>query len=313
MRLCEMRDGAAMNIRSLEVFKAVMQTGSTTTAGQILQMSQSAISRQLSGLEESLGFALFHREKGRLVPTNEAAALLPQVLDVVDGVALMRRRAEDLKAGTAGDLFVKAGFPHSMATTLLPGVIARFNAARPHVAVEILTGPYDAVERMVADREADIGFVRLPTEEAGFHVVPLIRSRMVCAMPNDHPLAARDVVKLADLAGEDLVLIGRTRSPGRELERRLRGMRRPARCLIEGHSVEVACALVAAGLGISIVPAMLASLLSRGAITLRPLIGSHPLEYGIIARHSALAPAAAGLIELLREAFRAVTFETEVL
>src|SRR3546814_11294878 len=89
----------------------------------------------------------------------------------------MMRRAEDLKAGTAGDLLVKAAFPHSLATTLLPGVIARFNAARPRVAVEILTGPYDAIERMVADREADIGFARLPTEESGFHVTPLVRSR----------------------------------------------------------------------------------------------------------------------------------------
>src|SRR3546814_10677486 len=122
-------------------------------------------------------------------------------------------------------------------------LIARFNAARPRVAVEILTGPYDAIERMVADREADIGFARLPTEESGFHVTPLVRSRMVCAVPKDHPLAARETIALADLAGINLVLIGRKRAPGRDLDQRLRGIPLQARCLIEAHSVEVARAL----------------------------------------------------------------------
>jgi DNA-binding transcriptional LysR family regulator len=302
-----------MNIRSLEVFKAIMQSGSTTTAGHILQMSQSAISRQLTGLEEDLGFALFDREKGRLVPTAEAAALLPQIVELVDGFAQMKRRAEDLKAGTAGDLLVKAAFPHSLATTLLPEIIARFNKERPRVAVEILTGPYDAVERMVADREADIGFVRLPTEEPGFDILPIVRSRMVCALPKDHPLAGQEVVKLGDLAGANLVLIGRNRAPGRELDLRLRRMRPAPRCVIEAHSVETACTLVAAGLGISIVPAMIGSLFAREALTLRPLAGSRFNDYGVIARRGALAPAATALVELLREAFRGITFETEML
>src|SRR3546814_19355552 len=114
-----------MNIRSLEVFKAVMQSGSTTTAGQLLEMSQSAISRQLSGLEETLGFPLFYREKGRLLPTNEATALLAQVVDLVDGVAKMMRRAEALKAGTAGDLLVQPAFPPSPPPPLHPRLTPR--------------------------------------------------------------------------------------------------------------------------------------------------------------------------------------------
>jgi DNA-binding transcriptional LysR family regulator len=302
-----------MNLRNLEVFKAVMQSGSTTTAGRMLELSQSAISRRLSGLEDDLGFALFDREKGRLVPTAEAAALLPDIVELVDGFSRMKRRAEDLKAGTAGDLLVKAAFPHSLSTTLLPGIITRFNALRPSVAIEILTGPYDAIERMVADREADIGFVRLPTEDTGFHVLPLIRSRMVCAMPADHPLAQQSVVKLSDLAGIDLVLIGRTRAPGRELDQSLRRMRPAARCLIEAHSVETACGLVAAGLGVSIVPALIGNLFAGSTIALRPLADSRWHDYGIIARRAPLSAAATALTALLQEAFHRIRFETELL
>jgi DNA-binding transcriptional LysR family regulator len=302
-----------MNIRSLEVFKAVMQSGSTTTAGQNLELSQSAISRQLSGLEDDLGFALFMREKGRLVPTNEAAALLPHVVEVLDGFARMKRRAEDLKAGTAGDLLVKAAFPHSLSSTLLPEIIARFNARRPSVALEILTGPYDAIERMVADREADIGFVRLPTEETGFHVVPLIRSRMVCAVPSEHALAQKETIKLTDFAGINLVLIGRKRAPARDIDQSLRRMRLSARCLIEVHSVEAACGLVAAGLGVSIVPALIGNLFAGPTIALRPFADSQWNDYGIIARNDTISAAATALVELLRESFSGISFQTELL
>jgi DNA-binding transcriptional LysR family regulator len=302
-----------MNIRSLEVFRAIMHSGSTTTAGRALDLSQSAISRQLTGLEDELGLLLFHRDKGRLIPTAEAVSLLPQIADIVDRFAEMRRRAEDLKAGKAGDLLIKAAFPHSIATTLLPDVIARFNAARPFVAVEILSGPYGAVERMVADREADLGFVRLPAEEADLHVLPIIRSRMVCALPSGHRLAGEGPIELCDLAGTDLVLIGRSRGPGRELDQRLRKMRPPARCVIEAHSVETACALVAAGLGISIVPAHIGNLFAGHGVELRPFAGSGWNDYGIVSRLAPLSAGASLLVALLREAFSGMTFETEML
>ena len=301
-----------MNIRSLEVFRAIMKSGSTTTAGRALDLSQSAISRQLTGLEEELGLTLFHRDRGRLIATSEAEFLLPQIAALVDGFAEMRRSAEDLKAGKAGDLLIKAAFPHSIATTLLPGIIARFNAERPSVAVEILAGPYGAIERMVADREADFGFVRLPAEEPGLNVMPLIQSRMVCALPEGHRLASQAVVTLSDLAGTDLVLIGRNRAPGRDLDQRLRRMRPPPRCVIEAHSVETACALVAAGLGASVVPAHIANLFS-GAVELRSFTDGEWNDYGIISRLHPLSAATTVLVDLLRDAFRDMDFETRLI
>ena len=189
-------------------------------------------------------------------------------------------------------LFAGAGdaWQH-IATTLLPGVIARFNAGRPSVAVEILAGPYGAIERMVADREADMGFVRLPPEEPGFQILPLIRSRMVCAVPAGHRLAGQTPIALADLAGADLVLIGRSRGPGRELDKRLRGMRPRARCVIEAHSVETACALVAAGLGVSVVPAHIGNLCADRGVELRPFADAGWNEYGVISRLRPLSAA----------------------
>ncbi len=271
-----------MNLKHLEVFKAVMTTGSTIAAGSALQMSQSAISRQLSALEAELGFALFHRDRGRLVPTAEAHALIPEVGQTIERLALMRRKAEDLRSGAATDLFIKVAFPHSMTTTVLPRIVSTFLADRPSTSIEILSGPYDAIEQLVVDRSADLGFVRLPTEEQEVQVFPLMRSRMVCVMPRGHPLARQETVELSELLRHELIMLGRQRAHRRELDLRLKALRSTIRCRIETHSVEATCALVAQGLGVSIVPALIASLLRDMPIELRPLNPATSNDYGVI-------------------------------
>ena len=96
-----------MNLKHLEVFKAVMTTGSTIAAGPVLQMSQSAISRQLGALEAEIGFPLFQRDRGRLIATPEAHALLPEALEVIERLSKLRRKTEELRTG-GGNSYVKA-------------------------------------------------------------------------------------------------------------------------------------------------------------------------------------------------------------
>jgi DNA-binding transcriptional LysR family regulator len=301
-----------MNLKHLEVFKAVMTTGSTIAAGSALQMSQSAISRQLTALETELGFPLFHRDRGRLVPTPEAHALIPEVGETIEQIALMRRKADDLRTGAAADLFIKVAFPHSMTTTALPRIVRAFLAERPRGAIEILSGPYDVIEQMVVDRTADLGFVRLPAEEPSVRVIPLVRSRMVCAMPRGHPLTAKETVDLSDLLDSDLILLGRQRAYRRELNERLRALMPTLRCRIETHSVEASCALVAQGLGVSIVPALIASLLRGMTIELRPFRPSMANDYGFIAPLGApLSRAAAAWIDITEAMLTADVVETE--
>lgn len=303
-----------MNLKHLDVFKAVMTTGSTIAAGSALQMSQSAISRQLSALEAELGFALFHRDRGRLVPTSEAHALIPEVGQTIERLAVMRRKAEDLRSGAATDLFIKVAFPHSMTTTVLPRIVSTFLAGRPGTSIEILSGPYDVIEQLVVDRTADLGFVRLPTEEREVQTFPLVRSRMVCVMPRDHPLAARETVDLSELLRYELIMLGRQRAHRRELDLRLKALRPTLRCRIETHSVEATCALVAQGLGVSIVPALIASLLDNMPIELRPLSPSTSYDYGMIAP---LGPPpsrpAVELMDLIRATMTAAAIETEAI
>lgn len=270
-----------MNLRQLEVFRAVMQTGSTIGASGVLALSQSAISRQLAGLEEEIGFELFRREKGRLIPKPEATALLQEVGELSDVLARLKRRTDELSAGRSGRTLIKMGFPHSLTTTLLPKLVSEFLATQDQVSIELVAGPYDTIERAVMGRSVDFGFVRLPTEDRGLETMPLVSSGQLCALPAGHPLAALETIGADDLVRTDLVLLGRLRSSREDIEERLRRAQGAVRCRVEAHSVEASVALVAEGIGVSIIPALIGNLLRSDRVAMRPF--SPPLwnDYGI--------------------------------
>ncbi|MGK9054445.1 LysR family transcriptional regulator [Neorhizobium petrolearium] len=271
-----------MNFKQLEIFKTIMDTGSTMAAAAQLGLSQSAISRQLASLEEEIGRELFLRDKGRLIPRPEAHLLVDEVDDVAQSVARLRSKIGDVRTGAFGEALVRVAFPHSLSTTMLPPLVASFKADHPRVTVEILSGPYDAIERMVHNRTADLGFVRLPTEQHSFEARPLFTSGTTCVMPIGHPLAAKQAIDVNDLARNDLILLGRQRINRNELEHELRRMVPTYRCSLEVHSVETACACAAQGLGIAIVPTLIAEFFRSDAVAMRPFLPDKVSDYGII-------------------------------
>jgi len=271
-----------MNFKQLEIFKTIMDTGSTMAAASQLGLSQSAISRQLASLEEEIGRELFLRDKGRLIPRPEAHLLRDEVDDVAQSLTRLRVKIGDVRSGAFGEALVRVAFPHSLSTTMLPPLVARFKADHPRVTVEILSGPYDAIERLVHDRIADLGFVRLPTESHSFEARPLFSSGTTCVMPVGHPLAEKQAINVNDLSRHDLILLGRQRINRNELEHELRRMVPTFRCSLEVHSVETACACAAQGLGIAIVPTLIAEFFRSDAIAMRPFLPDKVSDYGII-------------------------------
>jgi DNA-binding transcriptional LysR family regulator len=271
-----------MNLKHIEVFKTIMDTGSTIAAAAQLGLSQSAISRQLAAFEEEIGKELFLRDKGRLIPRPEARLLIEEVEELGQSVVRLRNKVADIRSGVFGDALIRVAFPHSLTTTMLPPLLARFKQDHPKVTVEVLSGPYPEIEKMIRNRSADIGFVRLPAEQSGFDTRPLFESGTSCVMPADHELAAKQTISVNDLARQNLILLGRQRVNRNELEHELRRMVPSYRCSLEVHSVETACACAAQGLGIAIVPTFIAEFFRSDAMTLRPFIQDSKSQYGII-------------------------------
>lgn len=289
-----------MNLKHLQVFKAVMEAGSTIAAASSLGLSQSAISRQLTALEEDIGFELFIRDKGRLLPRPEAQAFFREVDALMLSLTQVRLAAESLKNGATGEILVRMAFPHTMASTSLPGMISEFLQERPNVTLEVLQGPYDAIERMVRSRVADFGFVRMPTEDQSLDFRPITISGTLCVMPKGHPLTEKQVIEIRDLARADLILLGRQRVNRTELEFELRRAGAGYRCRLEVHSVQTACACAAAGLGVAIIPKVFASAVSGMALEMRPMRPDRNYSYGIITLpDSPLSVAAEAFIDLV--------------
>lgn len=259
-----------MNYKQLEAFQATMASGSTIAAAEQLGLSQSGISRMLSQLEEDLGLMLFERQKGRLVPTKEAEALLQDATGMIEGAQFFRRHAEQLRVGGFKRKLLKVVVPNTLSTPLMPVVVQNFVAEHSDVMIELLSGTYNHAERLVLSREADLALVGMPTQFSGLRLTPCLDTSAVCVMPAGHALERLEFVTPADLENVPMVLLGRQRFLRHEIDMSFRRARLSPRVTTETHSVNVACSFVAQGLGVSIVNALLAGYCHVEQLTTRP-------------------------------------------
>ncbi|WP_458098053.1 LysR family transcriptional regulator [Roseomonas sp. WA12] len=192
-----------MNLRQFEVFHAIMRTGSVTGAARLLNVTQPSVSTVLKHCEAQLRFPLFNRIGGRLQPTPEAQAMLPDVEAVFSRLAAVERLAQDLAGGRLGTLSVAAAFP--IANGYLAKAAATFLVARPgtRVALQSLTSP-QVVDR-VASREVELGVVHEPVVNRQVETELLVRSSLECVMPEDHPLARLPCIPVRALAEYPLI------------------------------------------------------------------------------------------------------------
>lgn len=295
-----------MNIKQLEAFQAIMATGSTIAAAERLGLSQSAASRLLAQLEEDLGLALFVRQKGRLVPTREAEALVQDAHSLVESVQCFRRHSEQLRIGGFKRRLLKVALPATLGAGLMPRVAKRFMQAHPDVVLEVLTGSYRDNERAVLSRDADLALVLVPTEIPGLRATAAVESDAVCIMPRGHALESKRSLTVADLQDQPLVLLGRQRLLRHEVDMAFRQARVQPRVAAEVHSVAMACSLVAEGIGVSIVNALLAQYCREFAFTMRSFKPRISYQLGVATLENASPPPFAATFErLLVEAIMA--------
>lgn len=266
-----MKDAHRMDFELLRTFQAVSEAGSTIGAAALLGVSQSAVSRRLAQLEKELGLQLFVRERGRLLPTRDNRELKAQIAALLDHGARLAMRARELQTGNAASTTLRIAIPASMVQSLLPGILIDFLQSHDRVQVEVHSGPYDTIERMLLDERAEVGFLRLPTHRSGLVTTPVIEAPTVCMMPSDHPLAAKPVVSVRDLAGVPLILLGRMRQPRREIDELFFTVGLRPEIRVEVHSVMTACALAAHGLGVTLVNELMARDFCHLPILMRPL------------------------------------------
>ncbi|WP_372424760.1 LysR substrate-binding domain-containing protein [Salinarimonas chemoclinalis] len=288
-------------LRRLEIFCAVIEAGGATQAATRLSLSQPAVSQQIARLEEELGLALFARANGRLSPTESALVLYEEASHAFDGLERVVNLARDIRGLERGLLRIAA--PHSMAAALLPRALERLAAGRDRLRFDVRLGRYETIVGMVAAREVDLGIAKAPLLAPGVEAVEIGTSGLVAVAAASSPLAARPVLRLADLASEPLIMIGRGRPWRDEIDVAFRRRRLPVRVAVETQSVASAIGFAAAGFGVALTPDWFSDAMAREDVVIRPV------DIDILHRFLVVHPARAGsraLAEAFAEAIRAV-------
>lgn len=193
-----------MDIRQLQYFIGIAETGHFTEASKMMFVTQSAVSQQIKMLEEELGAQLFVRQAHGVQLTESGMELLPLAKKVLRDVAECRDRIADLKGLLCGTLNIGLTFslePYIRETMLT--FMSRF----PKVKVNAYYKSLSDLLRMVKDNEIDIMFSMMPTSPHDFiDSVPLTEYRLAAIMRRTHPLAKKQMLHFADLMPHKLIL-----------------------------------------------------------------------------------------------------------
>jgi DNA-binding transcriptional LysR family regulator len=246
-----------MNFRQIECFRAVMHTGSMTLAATQLHTSQPNVSRAIALLQRETKMQLFERVGLRVVPTPEAHALLKEVDRVYVGLQSISAAADRIR--TLGVEGLRIAVTPALGISPVPRVLKVFREMRPRVPVVVHTADSATICKWVSSRYCDLGlavYVALP-QEVDSELV--LSQRAVCIMPRGHRLARKRKIVPGDLAGESFI----SASPPDVARAAIDSVFDPeVRSLeIETSLATTMCAMVARGLGVSIVnPAVLGEL-----------------------------------------------------
>jgi DNA-binding transcriptional LysR family regulator len=282
-----------INARQIDAFRAVMVTGSMTAAAELLSVSQPAVSRLIRDFERAVSFPLFARRGNQIAPTPEAVALLSEVERAFVGLGRIAAHAAAIRSQQAGSLRI-AALP-ALAMGVLPRFVGAFLRERANLQVTLHGMPSHLVIEAVAAGQADIGYAVGPLDRPGYHVEP-IASPAVVVMPENHRLASRKVIRPADIAGEKIVGVAANTLFRSRLDAALGEV--PRSVPVETPLSQIACALVAEGVGIAVVDPFSASEFVGRKLVARPLRPSVDVGILLLVPHeratSALAQAFMG-------------------
>ena len=172
--------GRPLNLRQIEVFRAIMMAGSISGAGRMLHVSQPAVSRVLALTETRLGYRLFERVKSRLSPTAEARRLYAEVEQVYGGIQRVNDLAASLGQSGAGMLKIVASASYGQ--RLVPMALGRFRDRNADARVDYRSVTFDELAAYFLSGQADIGISMRPPDHPNLAstrlaTVPVTRAR----------------------------------------------------------------------------------------------------------------------------------------
>ena len=299
----------SLNLRQIEVFRAVVTTGSIRGASELLFVSQPAVSRLLSHTESRVGFALFERIKGRLYATPEAKKLFHEIERMYQGVQRVNELAQELAENREGILNIVSS--PSIGQMMIPQAIAAFREAHPQVKLTFQYLGYAPLKERLLNHQADLGITILPVDHPNLDVTPLAQGQLVCICPYNHPLSRLSTLTLADMRPYPLISYDRATPFGVILERMYEAADEALKSAIEVGSPQNACSLVQAGAGIALVDEFSVRNWPTHQLIVRPVVNAPVLQANLVhPRFDPLSTLAQRFVRVLRELMQRQGFES---
>ena len=255
-----------MDLRQLEMLRAVAQNSSFTLAGQQLHVAQSAVSRKIKLLENELGEKMFQRVNKKVFLTPAGKVMLRYSNRILQELRNASLEIGDLRQLNQGLLRIGSGMTACM--YLLPPAIEKFQTRFPKVDIQVQTGTAEMLLPKVRDGALDLAVVTLPIDFPDLDIVPCAREEMVLvASPRNRKLAGRKTIRAAELAGMRMILFNTGSTTRLLIDDYLRSVGIQPEVAMESESVATIKPLVRLNLGVSLLPmAAVAAEAKRGEL-----------------------------------------------
>lgn len=256
-----------LNLRQVEAFRAVFQTNSMTAAADLMGVTQPAVSRLIRDLEAEIDVPLFDRTGGRLLATPDAGVLYREVERSYYGLDRIVRAASQLRANRSGTLRIAASLAPSF--YLLPEILTRFRDAWPGIGLSLNALQSAELLDAVAMQQYDFGIADVPSDAPGVDIEALPPLEFVCAIPAGHSLAGKAVIKPEDFDGEPFLMISQDSHQQQRILKVINAAQVDLDVVFEASNSGPICALVARGVGISVLDPLTANAFDGEGVVIR--------------------------------------------
>lgn len=192
------------NISKYTAFITAVEYGSFTKAAEILNYTQSAVSRMINDLETEWKVSLFERNKSGVKLTSDGLKLFPYAKELCDKYRNLQMQVDELNGLQSG--IIRIGTFSSVATHWIPNIIKAFQKDYPNIDYELLLGDYAEIETWILEGRVDCGFLRLPTHPE-LETIFLEQDKLLAVLPENHYLTSKEKVSAADLCNEPFMLL----------------------------------------------------------------------------------------------------------
>lgn len=285
-----------INLHKYQIFSTVVKLGSLTKTAQSLNLTQSAVSHAISGLENELGLKLLIRNRSGIRLTDSGERILKKINELLQINEQLLVEVDAIKGLETGT--VNVGTFSSVSIQWLPQIMQQFQEQYPYIDIQLLDGNYDEIEHWISEGHADLGFVHLPVSST-LQSKSLYQDQMLCVLPANHPLQIYDQIELEQIVGEPFVMpIAGCDTDVQMIWNHAKMTPNIKYRLEDDHAI---MAMVKHGLGISILPEMILHSTYTHDLCLRPLVGTHYRTIGIAATSfKTISPAAQKFLDCIQ-------------